>query len=296
MKNENKKYQKILAAPLFLTSAASVFAQPSPIGTLNYGPLTSVPVGGGMFLILLGAMLGMLAFWKLSRYGTRGNVASVALIAMGAVAFSTIGGKMIHEAYAAQLTTALSNPAGGSVEIYSGYTEYENTSGVPLVIGNIDLDSCVETGVQGAAPAHPECTTGLKLADNGGVCFTDYSECVNGDRVTERGGYFWVRADYAAPRDDHAAVCAEFGLTPTTELVTMTWDTALLGGVAADFGYTNGGVTNCCAELMSCWDGDGGGSDAAGSCGTHNFGTRFWNYGAWSGDPDERPVFTCLQP
>jgi hypothetical protein len=135
------------------------------------------------------------------------------------------------------------------------------------------------------------------LADDGGVCFTDYSDCANSDRVTERGGYFWVRADYAAPqRADHAAVCAEFGLTPTTEQVALTWDNTLLAGVAADFGYTNGGVSTCCAELMSCWDGDGSQFDDAGSCATHNFGAQFWNYGAWSSDPDERPVFTCLQP
>lgn len=119
---------------------------------------------------------------------------------------------------------------------------------------------------------------------------------VTSDRVTFRAGYYWVIADYAAPEEDHDAVCAAVGLVATETLVALTWTEALLGELSEDFGYTSAGDTSCCAEAMWCWDGSASPTSAPdGSCETHNFGTQYWNYGTYSTNPAERPVFTCTR-
>jgi hypothetical protein len=114
--------------------------------------------------------------------------------------------------------------------------------------------------------------------------------------VTFRDGYYWVKADYPAPRSEHGNVCASEGLVATTAEVALTWDATLLSDLSSDFGYSSNGDDGCCAESMWCWDGDGGPNTPAGMCETHYFTNRYFNYGTYSGDPDERPVFTCSDP
>ncbi len=272
-------------------------AQVSPVGTMDYGPsiATAVPIGGGVFLMILGIFLGAIAYRKISRNGAAGNMAASILLVIGAIAFSMTGGQMLHQAYAGLSTTPLSNPQGGTVDIFPGYQEYENTSGAPLKISAINLNNCPAPSAQALVESvNPQCIPGSTVLEIGGICTTNYPPCIAGNRVTFRAGYYWVRADYRAAASDHAAVCAEFGFAPTTEYVTLTWDAALLQTLSTDFGYLSNGDDNDAATSMWCWDGDGGPSTPAGYCETHNFGTQFQNYGFWGSDPDIRPVFTCM--
>jgi len=117
------------------------------------------------------------------------------------------------------------------------------------------------------------------------------------DGVHYAAGYYWVIAEYNAPAEDHAAVCATKGLDATATQVSLTWDAALLDELSSEFGFTSAGVAGCCAEAMWCWDGADAPTDAVdGECETHNFGTQYWNYGAYTSNPASRPVFTCVEP
>lgn len=294
-KNKNNYLISAISGASLLLGAATAVAQ---VGTMDYEPyiVIPVPVGGGVFMLVLGALLGLIAFWKISRSGFSGNKAVAVFLTMGAVVFSMSGGQVLHQAYAEQ-SNALSNPLGGTVDIYSGYQEYENTSGVLLRIDAINVDDCDAPPVAAAqaadAPLYPECAAVSGVLSQGGICTTNYPPCIENSRVTNRVGYYWVRADYRAPRGDHASVCAEFGLIATDYSVALTWDAALLEALSTDFGYLSNGDDNDSATSMWCWDGDGGPSTPGGYCETHNFGDFYVNYGYWGSDTDIRPVFTC---
>lgn len=141
--------------------------------------------------------------------------------------------------------------------------------------------TCTVTATDGDATSEPSSVT----AEAG------YSN------VTFRAGYYWVRALHAATSGEHAAVCAEHGLTATDRNVSLTWNEALLADLAEDFGYESVGRTSCCAPAMWCWDaGSSYGSGVrAGDCETHAFGSSYTNYGVWGGSSysNQRPVFTC---
>lgn len=138
------------------------------------------------------------------------------------------------------------------------------------------------------------------------------NDTVKSSRITYRAGYYWVKANYPAAKFDapdghtvHQSVCAEFGLVATDPIVSVTWDMTLLNQLASDFGYTPVTGTSCCSPSLWCWDGDGGPHTTAGQCETHSDpfpNTVYFNYGSYSEyeigtqDPDERPVFTCLEP
>ena len=153
-----------------------------------------------------------------------------------------------------------------------------------------------------------QCSDGLDNEPDGNTDFPADASCDDilddsedtvdpaAGNVTFQNGYYWVRAEYAAPQGDHGAVCASAGLVATTTAVALTWDATLLETLSTDFGYLSNGDDGCCAESMWCWDGDGGPNTPAGSCETHNFTTQYFNYGEYSGDPDVRPVFTCSDP
>ena len=296
-KNKSKYLVSAAVGSLLLSGATSALAQ---VGSMDYVPISTapVPVGGGFFMLVLGALLGVVAFWKISRSGISSNKAVAIFLTMGAAAFTMTGGQVLHQAYA-QINNDLSDPLGGTVDIFPGYQEYQNTSGAVLQISAIDLDDCNVPDAAGADPQgevmYPECSVDGSLILQGGICTTNYPPCIDNTRVTNRAGYYWVRADYRAPREDHGAVCAEFGLVATTPNVTLTWDATLLETLSNDFGYQSNGDDNDSAPSMWCWDGDGGPSTPAGYCETHSFGPEFTNYGYWGSDTDIRPVFTCQE-
>ena len=304
-------FTSIIATAAF-AGAASVMAQAAPIGSLEYRPFEiPVHVGGGWAMLVLGILLGAVAAWKIARGGFTNHRGTHFLMALGAMGFFMGGGQVLHEAYAVP-GNVLSDPQGGTVNVYSGFQEYTNTSGVPLWIADVDVNDCPDpdpassadaikggTGAEAASgdqqaevlPAIPQCIADETTLAAGESCFTDFPPC-EFDRVTFREGYYWVRADYPAQDDDHAAVCAEFGLVSTARNVTLTWDATLLSNLSQDFGYLSNGVDAESATSMLCWDGDGP-HTPAGYCETHNFGPQYTNYGNYYNDDDIRPVFTC---
>ena len=113
-------------------------------------------------------------------------------------------------------------------------------------------------------------------------------------RVTYAAGYYWVIADFAATSSDHASVCASVGLNATPTQVELTWDESLMGDVAEGLGWSSAGDTGCCATAMWCYE--GGDKDSTvtdGMCETHNFGANYYNYGTYTSNEFQRPVFTC---
>lgn len=297
----------VLIPGIFLTaSLSSTVTALAQVGTMDYESAATfpVPVGGGMFLVALGALLGAVALWKISRSGISANKVAAAFLTMGAAVFSLSGGHIIQQAYAPP--TALSNPDGGTVDVYPGYQEYINTSNSLLKISAINLDSCEQApAAQGtnvknkgaqtvqAVDPYPECVPGETVLHSNDICTTNAPACSN--RITQRAGYFWVRADYNAPAEDHGSICAEFGLVATEQYVSLTWDATLLEALANDFGYTSVGDYADAATSMWCWDADG--HAPAGTCGTHNFGPEYTNYGSYDqGATGMRPVFTCVNP
>ena len=146
-------------------------------------------VGGGIFMLILGALLGIAAFWKISRSGISGNKAVAVFLTLGAVTFTLSGGQVLQQAIADN-TTSLSNPNGGTVDVYSDYQEYVNASGVPLVITavngpcNIPAAQKAKDGGQGVQAdsktqviSLPYCKSGLALEENGNRCYTYFQSC-----------------------------------------------------------------------------------------------------------------------
>ena len=162
------------------------------VGTMDYesGVYSSVPVGGGIFMLVLGALLGIAAFWKISRSGISGNKAIAVFLTLGAATFALSGGQILQQA-SAESAKYLSSPTGGTVDVYAGYQEYENASGVPLVIGALDFEDCyvptaykdkdggqgTQVGSNTQTNSFPECVPGLALPQNGDICYTNVNPC-----------------------------------------------------------------------------------------------------------------------
>lgn len=180
---KTRNYLTAITSVVSLFGAQSVLAQ---VGTMDYASdlyvPAAVPVGGGVFLLVLGALLGLAAFWKISRSGISGNKVVAIFLTMGAAAFSMSGGQILQQAYA-KSGTPLSNPNGGTVDVYPGYQEYFNTSGAILTISDISLQ-CQEAktktkdgqSVQGSS--FPKCIAGSTILQDGDICYTSYADCL----------------------------------------------------------------------------------------------------------------------
>lgn len=290
---------------LLLFISTTVYAQLA--GELEYAP-EGVPIptiGTWSILLLSGILTGFSFFFMRNRHRI------AALLFFSAVASMVALHGFVPEVEAVITATLLDKPQGGVVAVPTGYQEYENTSGVKQRITRVEGPLC--NGVNPtkvnniqAQSSILECVANTTSLNNGQRCFTDFSNC----RITYRSGYYWVKADYPAAKFDdpdgptaHQSVCAEFGLIATDLIVTVTWDMTLLNQLASDFGYTPVTDTDCCSPSLWCWDGDGGPHTTAGQCETHSIpNTVYFNYGSYSEyatgtqDPDERPVYTCIQP
>jgi hypothetical protein len=84
-KSNSRDLLVTFAAIPLLAGAFSAVAQVSPVGTMQYAPsiACAVPIGGSVFLMILGVFLGAIAYRKIARNGRAGNVAASLLLAMG---------------------------------------------------------------------------------------------------------------------------------------------------------------------------------------------------------------------
>jgi cysteine-rich repeat protein len=99
-------------------------------------------------------------------------------------------------------------------------------------------------------------------------------------------GFCWVIATSLAGVDQgHPQACASIGKAKTDTKVNVPWDAQTLSDVASLLGYSSIGTYACCAHAMWCNAGNG-------TCGTHNMGSPFHNYGPYA-DSAWWPVYTC---
>jgi cysteine-rich repeat protein len=99
-------------------------------------------------------------------------------------------------------------------------------------------------------------------------------------------GFCWVMATSLSGVDQsHGQACASIGKSKTGPKVNIPWDSQTLSDVASQLGYSSIGTYNCCAHAMWC-------SPSSGTCGTHNLGGPFHNYGPYA-DSSWWPIYTC---
>jgi len=111
-------------------------------GLLTYSPLRveavlpalPVPAIGGGMLVFLGIALLVVARLGLRRAG---RSLHCFLLVLCGVALSVGGGLVVRDATAVTPAVMLDDPAGGSVPVLEGAFQYENTSGVSLVIDSL---------------------------------------------------------------------------------------------------------------------------------------------------------------
>ena len=121
-------FTAIATCGLAVTGAA--WAQQAPIGELTYEPFTAgVPTLGGIALLLLAASLAWFALHRIRRDGLQGNALPTVLLGTAALGLAVGGGESLKHAWAVA-GTELDSPTGGTVDIFPGYQEFMNTSGL----------------------------------------------------------------------------------------------------------------------------------------------------------------------
>ena len=188
----NKKISVYLASSLagvsLLLGTTSALAQ--SVGSLEYSPdsVTAIPVGGGLFLVLLGVLLAVLGYRKISLDRVSRHVLPGIFLGLLALSFTMAGGQLLYKANASD-STDLDNPHGDVVTIWSGYQEYRNTSGTLLHITRITLNC--QVGVQdegatlesGSGPISKpsriwdQCIAGETVLNENEICTTNYPPC-----------------------------------------------------------------------------------------------------------------------
>lgn len=153
-------------ARIFLLSIVSIPAFAGSTGSMSYGPLSPVPVMNNLSIAVLGILLLLVSYRMLrSRHSSR----TVSLIAAAVIAgTATLGSnQLVSRAEALPPPSDLSDPNGGTVPVYSSIdNNYQNTSGVDLIIGNVtppDVCGLYPTG------SPNECSTGF-VVPAGGSC------------------------------------------------------------------------------------------------------------------------------
>jgi len=190
----NKKIPVYLASLLagisLLMGTTSALAQ--SVGSLEYSPdsvaaAAAIPVGGGLFLVLLGVLLAVLGYRKISLDRVSRHVLPGIFLGLLALSFTLAGGQLLYKANASDITY-LDNPNGDVVAIWSGYQEYQNTSGTLLRITRITLDCQIIGQDEGASlesgsgpiskPSRigDQCIAGVTVLDQNEVCITYYCE------------------------------------------------------------------------------------------------------------------------
>lgn len=174
-----------------LATTQYALAQETPIGEMDYGPAAlpvAVPIGGGLFLIVLA---GLLAFLAGRGFLRRSAFAPMALLSVISLALGLSGAQLVERGWAALAAVQLDNPAGDTVDIFPGYREYQNATGGPLAIQRIEIAECTVAGHVATASLHPSCTAGTILG-SGETCQTDYPACAcgnpNGGGLTRDNG------------------------------------------------------------------------------------------------------------
>lgn len=155
----------------------SVFA--ANHGTIIYGPggPTNIPTLSGWMLILLGLLLAAVAY-RVLRDRKAGYNALVALLGVSALLAAGSGIKLVDEARAT-ISIPLDNPNGGSEIIAGdGYNVYENTSGIPQIIGLVQLPPICPFFPSGNSSSPQECAAGLMMQpdDFCQIDCTDYEQ------------------------------------------------------------------------------------------------------------------------
>lgn len=152
-------------------AANIIYNAPREPGTLAYGPVTAVPVGGGFMLIALGLLMAGVAFVVMRRSGTSGHMAAIMVLAVGGFAVSISGANLVHKAWAGVDMISLDIPSGGVVDVPPGDWTFVNNTGIDQTILQLRLPFCPNDFLVEQLEPTPECYVGLVLA-NGDMCTT----------------------------------------------------------------------------------------------------------------------------
>lgn len=152
-----------LASTLMLPSA---FSHAGAQGNITFSPAdaAAVPALGGVALILVALLLIVIALRYLRHGG--GGVAPAIAVGMSLLALTSAGGGLvlISDAQATIPVETISNPEGQTFPVRFGEYDYENASGLPMEVVDLDVSGCF--GVSGS------CELGTVLED-GGSCNLD---------------------------------------------------------------------------------------------------------------------------
>jgi len=166
----NRRFAMIGGVIFSLQRATSALAQD---GSLTYGPVAasiSAPLGGLLWLFLLGGLLSALGIWKLRHERLRRSCATLVLLVAIGVLASRVVGPPFTAVFAGLATTELDNPNGGTVFVPKGSQSYLNTSGVQLRITGL-IPPCDGPANSAIDPCQP----GVTLLAAGESCQTEFS-------------------------------------------------------------------------------------------------------------------------
>ena len=123
------RYASSVILLVFSMSSAVVHAQGG--GSLTYGAVSqAVPVNGGIWLVILFAVIAIVGFTVLRRQKLNATVGAL-LVITGVVSVISLGA-YVQDSDAIPAAVQLDNPSGGSVPVPEGYQQYVNSSGVQL--------------------------------------------------------------------------------------------------------------------------------------------------------------------
>lgn len=128
-------------------------------------------------MVALALLMAGAAFFMLRQGGTRGNMAAISALAIGALVSGLSGVRLLDDAWAGGVS--LDNPNGGGVVVPIGDEVYMNTTGADLMIQSLQAPYCRYIGIPFALedrllPATPFCEVGLILGP-GEQCMTSYN-------------------------------------------------------------------------------------------------------------------------
>ncbi|MFT4518071.1 MAG: hypothetical protein ACI9JM_000448 [Halioglobus sp.] len=129
--------RKLAAAAALAVTSSQVLAG----GSVGHIPASeSVPMLGGVGLVVLAGLLGLVAVRFMKDSNRSGGQFLMLAIAASALASGGSGIKLINDAYA-DASVQLSDSSGGVVTIpFPGFHEVFNNTGVPQQINDIDLN------------------------------------------------------------------------------------------------------------------------------------------------------------
>lgn len=160
--NKHFLARSVTAAAAF-SLAGSVTA--GPAGSVTFGPVASaVPALGGVALALLA---GLLALAAVAMARQRQPALIVAALACGALVVGGGGAQLARDALAKP--PSISDPEGGTIDLFPGETPILNESGIPLQVLDVTTVGACTTGTPDTGP---ECVQGL-VVDDQATCSVD---------------------------------------------------------------------------------------------------------------------------